>query len=153
MTDTPLSPVEGPLDDFVCFSIYAAGLAFNRVYKPMLDRFGVTYPQYLALVALLSRDGQTVGDLGDQLFLESNTVTPLVKRLEAAGLVSRTRDLKDERVVRLSLTDAGRRLALEARGCVPDQIREAIGLDAPALADLNARLKDLAAALRSDRPG
>lgn len=143
-------PSDSPLDDFVCFSIYAAGLAFNRVYKPLLDRFGLTYPQYLALVALSSREGQTVGELGDKLFLESNTVTPLVKRLEAAGLVSRTRDQQDERVVRLALTDAGHRVAVEAQGCIPDQIRDVVGLNATELSDLNDRLKTLAASLRGD---
>lgn len=145
-------PPEGPLDDFICFSVYAAGLAFNRIYKPLLDRFGVTYPQYLALMALLAREGQTVGELGETLHLESNTVTPLVKRLEVAGLVSRTRDQRDERVVRLALTDAGRRLASEAQACVPGEIRDAIGLDEEGLTRLNDQLRALAATLRAEAP-
>ena len=82
----------GALDDFLCFGVYSTGLAFNRLYKPLLDRYGLTYPQYLVMVALARRDDQTVGELGGQLFLESNTLTPLIKRLEAAGLVTRQRD-------------------------------------------------------------
>lgn len=137
-----------PLDDLLCFSVHAAGFAFNRVYKPLLDRFGITYPQYLALTALLPRDGQTVGELSETLFLESSTVTPLIKRLETAGLVSRTRDPRDERVVRLALTEAGRALAAEANGCIPDRIREAVGLESAGLKDLNDRLRMLGAGLR-----
>lgn len=137
------------LDQFLCFSVYAAGLAFNRVYKPLLDRFGITYPQYLAITALTARDGQTVSELGEQLFLESNTLTPLIKRLEATGLVSRVRDTKDERVVRVSLTSTGRRLAEEAHGCVPAAILEATGMDAAALGVLNGQLAALGKALRA----
>jgi DNA-binding MarR family transcriptional regulator len=152
MTRSSPPPPAAPLDDLLCFSIYAAGLAFNRVYKPLLDRFGITYPQYLALTVLLSRDGQTVGELSETLFLESSTVTPLVKRLESAGLVSRTRDQNDERVVRLALTEVGRALAAEARGCIPVQIRDAVGLDTAGLSDLNDRLRTLSSGLR-DRAG
>jgi len=97
---TPPAPTGDPLDQFLCFSVYSAGLAFNRVYKPLLDPYGITYPQYLALVALSSKESQTVSELGERLHLESNTLTPLIKRLEAAGLVTRTRDKQDERVVR-----------------------------------------------------
>lgn len=148
MTQSSSPSPAAPLDDLLCFSIYAAGLAFNRVYKPILDRFGITYPQYLALTALMARDGQTVGELSETLFLESSTVTPLIKRLESGGLVSRTRDQRDERVVRLALTDTGRSLATEAHACIPDQIRDAVGLDSAGLSDLNDRLRSLGAALR-----
>jgi DNA-binding MarR family transcriptional regulator len=148
MAQSSSSSPAAPLDDLLCFSIYAAGLAFNRVYKPILDRFGITYPQYLALTALMARDGQTVGELSETLFLESSTVTPLIKRLESGGLVSRTRDQRDERVVRLALTDTGRSLATEAHACIPDQIRDAVGLDSAGLSDLNARLRSLGAVLR-----
>lgn len=137
-----------PLDQFLCFSVYAAGLAFNRVYKPLLDRYGITYPQYLAITALTARDGQTVSELGEQLFLESNTLTPLIKRLEAAGLVSRLRDTKDERVVRVSLTRAGRILADEAHACVPAEILAATGMDVAALGALNGQVAALGKALR-----
>ncbi len=149
MNDTAPQPAAGnPLDHFLCFSVYAAGLAFNRVYKPLLDRHGITYPQYIALAALGSKEGQTVSELGEKLFLESNTLTPLIKRLEAAGLVSRTRDKKDERVVRLDLTDAGRRLSSEALGCVPPEILKATGLDLESLEALNDQLVALGTSLR-----
>lgn len=151
MTDAPIPADQGdPLDQFLCFSVYAAGLAFNRVYKPLLDRFGITYPQYLALVALRGRAGQTVSALGAQLHLESNTLTPLIKRLEAAGLVTRTRDKQDERVVRLALTDAGAKLIDEALGCVPAAMLEATGMQPEELRGLNSKLAALGEALRSN---
>lgn len=143
------APDGNPLDQFLCFSVYAAGLAFNRVYKPLLDRFGITYPQYLALVALSGNDRQTVSELGEKLHLESNTLTPLIKRLEAAGLVTRTRDKQDERVVRLSLTESGTTLANEALGCVPADVFKATGMDHAALEALNEKLATLGAALRN----
>lgn len=150
MTQTdPPAGAGNPLDQFLCFSVYAAGLAFNRVYKPLLDRYGLTYPQYLALTALSSKDGQTVSELGEKLHLESNTLTPLVKRLEAAGLVTRTRDKQDERVVRLGLTEAGSTLASEALGCVPAEVLKATGMDLAALEALNDQLAALGSALRN----
>jgi DNA-binding MarR family transcriptional regulator len=102
-------------DDFVCFAVYSAGHAFSRVYKPLLKELGLTYPQYIAMVALWAQDDQTVGDLGDKLFLESNTLTPLLKRLEAMGYVSRNRDPRDERQVRVRLTPAGAALRAKTR--------------------------------------
>lgn len=137
-----------PLDQFLCFSVYAAGLAFNRVYKPLLDRFGITYPQYLAIVALSSKDGQMVSELGDKLFLESNTLTPLIKRLESADLVSRVRDPQDERVVRVTLTPTGRSLADEALQCVPSEILRATGMSDDDLNELNRAMVALGSALR-----
>ncbi|MGV3510411.1 MAG: MarR family winged helix-turn-helix transcriptional regulator [Novosphingobium sp.] len=145
---SPFAPAGNPLDQFLCFSVYAAGLAFNRVYKPLLDPYGITYPQYLALVALSSKDGQTVSELGERLYLESNTLTPLIKRLEAAGLVTRTRDKQDERVVRLGLTEAGTILASTALGCVPAEVLKATRMDAAALEALNDSLSTLGTALR-----
>lgn len=139
-----------PLDEFLCFSVYSAGLAFNRVYKPMLDRFGLTYPQYLVLLALDEQSERTVSDLGQRLHLESNTLTPLMKRLEVAGLVTRTRDKADERVVRVSLTQSGRDLIKEALGCVPSSILEATGLSEDRLAELNQAMIKLGQALRGD---
>ena len=97
-----------PLDQQLCFSLYATSMAISRAYKPMLDRLGITYPQYLVLHALWEQDGRTVGRIADRLGLESSTVTPLVKRLEAAGLVGRTRNPADERQVQVRLTEAGR---------------------------------------------
>ena len=150
MTNTPQNAeTANPLDQFLCFSVYAAGLAFNRVYKPLLDRFGITYPQYLAIVALSSKDGQKVSELGDKLFLESNTLTPLIKRLESAGLASRVRDSQDERVVRVTLTPAGRSLVDEALQCVPSEILRATGMSDDDLNELNRAMVALGSALRS----
>ena len=98
------------LGDFLCFAIYSANLAFGRAYKQGLEELGLTYPQWIAIVALWEKDDQTVGDLGDKMFLESNTLTPILKKLEAMGYLSRQRNPADERQVRVSLTDAGRRL-------------------------------------------
>jgi DNA-binding MarR family transcriptional regulator len=153
MTETPSSTsAANQLDQFLCFSVYAAGLAFNRIYKPLLDPFGITYPQYLALMALSSKEGQTVSELGEKLHLESNTLTPLIKRLEAAGLVTRTRDKQDERVVRLGLTSSGRDLIKTALSCVPAEVLKATGMDEAALKTLNTSIARLGAALRDPAP-
>jgi MarR family transcriptional regulator, organic hydroperoxide resistance regulator len=106
----PTQVKEGNLSNFLCFAVYSANLAFGRAYKPILDAAGLTYTQYIALVGLSDADEQTVSELGDKLFLESNTLTPILKKLEQSGYISRTRDLADERKVKLSLTPAGRRL-------------------------------------------
>ena len=98
------------LEDFMCFAVYSANLAFGRAYKPILEKLGLTYTQYIAIVALWEQDNQTVGGLGEKLFLESNTLTPILKKLEQSGYISRVRDPADERQVRVSLTAAGRRL-------------------------------------------
>ena len=98
------------LERFLCFSLYSANHAMNRVYKPLLAELGLTYPQYLAMSVLWQKDKILVGELGDRLHLESNTMTPLLKRLEAEGLLTRTRDKKDERQVRIALTRQGRAL-------------------------------------------
>ena len=102
------------LADFLCFAVYSANLAYGRAYKPLLDQLGLTYPQYIAIVALSEEDNQTVGSLGEKLFLESNTLTPLLKKLEAMGYVRRQRSAEDERQVVVSLTEAGRRLREKA---------------------------------------
>jgi DNA-binding MarR family transcriptional regulator len=98
------------LADFLCFAVYSANLAYGRAYKPILDALGLTYTQWIAIVSLWEEDGQTVGRLGEKLFLESNTLTPILKKLEAMGYVKRRRDPGDERQVKVSLTEAGRRL-------------------------------------------
>ena len=127
------------LDQLLCFSVYSTGHAFNRIYKPLLDRIGLTYPQYLVMVVLWQEDGQTVRGIGSKLFLESNTLTPLIKRLESAGLLKRARDQEDERQVRVKLTQKGRDLQ-DAAQEVPDCVFEACGLDLDALKDLNQKL-------------
>jgi MarR family transcriptional regulator, organic hydroperoxide resistance regulator len=104
------------LDNQLCFALHSASLAMTKVYKPHLDRLGVTYPQYLALLVLWERDGITVSDIGERLFLDSGTLTPLLKRLEAQGLVDRSRDPQDERRVVIRLTEAGRALKEQAAG-------------------------------------
>lgn len=98
------------LPNFLCFAVYSANLAFGRVYKPILDRLGLTYTQYIALVALGDEDDQTVGALGEKLYLESNTLTPILKKLETMGSLERRRDPADERQVRVRLTQTGHRL-------------------------------------------
>jgi DNA-binding MarR family transcriptional regulator len=99
--------VKSRLGSMLCFTVYSTAHAFNRAYKPLLDALGLTYPQYLAMFALWERNDQSVKELGDLLRLDSGTLTPLLKRLEAMGLVRRARDPDDERSVRISLTPAG----------------------------------------------
>lgn len=150
MTTTPeqSAPARSdPFADLLCFSVYSTGLAFNRIYKPLLDRLGLTYVQYLALIALTRRDDQTVSELGESLFLESNTLTPLIKRLEAAGFVTRRRDTADERVVRVALTDKARETMEEAR-CIPQEVLAATGMTIPELQQLNETMKALRTNLR-----
>lgn len=132
----------------LCFAAYSTSLAFNRLYKPMLDRMGLTYPQFLAMSLLWQADDRTIGQIGDRLFLETNTVTPLVKRLEAAGLVTRTRDPADERVVRVRLTEAGRALSQDA-ACLPESVLAASEMEPEALGDLTRRLAGLRDRLRA----
>jgi DNA-binding MarR family transcriptional regulator len=134
--------LERPLDGFLCFSIYSTGLAFNRMYKPRLDKLGLTYVQYLVIVSLAERDDQKVSELGDQMFLESNTLTPLLKRLEGVGLLTRTRDNNDERVVRVRLTEQGRAIAQEA-SCLPNEVRELVKLTPTQLDEMQAQLTTL----------
>jgi MarR family transcriptional regulator, organic hydroperoxide resistance regulator len=98
------------LSNFLCFAVYSANLAFGRAYKPILDALGLTYTQYIAMVALSEEDDQTVSALGEKLFLESNTLTPILKKLEQTGYIKRARDPADERQVRVNLTPPGRRL-------------------------------------------
>src|SRR5215470_7115819 len=99
--------VKSRLGSMLCFTVYSTAHAFNRAYKPLLDALGLTYPQYLAMFALWEQDNLSVKELGDLLRLDSGTLTPLLKRLEAMGLVRRARDPNDERSVRISLTPAG----------------------------------------------
>jgi DNA-binding MarR family transcriptional regulator len=125
----PKDPSNPRLSDFLCFAIYSANLAYGRAYKPILEELGLTYTQYIAIVALWEQDGQTVSGLGEKLFLESNTLTPILKKLEGMGYLRRQRDPADERQVLVSLTDAGRRLRekglsmnlVKASGLTPEQ--------------------------------
>ena len=108
MNEPQPAPPDNPrLSDFLCFAVYSANLAFGRAYRPILEKIGLTYTQYVALVALWDRDDQTVGELGRKLFLESNTLTPILKQLEQTGFIERRRDPADERQVRVRLTPKG----------------------------------------------
>jgi len=98
------------LADFLCFAIYSANLTFGKAYKPLLDSLGLTYTQYITVIALYEESGQTVSELGEKLFLESNTLTPILKKLEAMGYVTRERSAADERQVLVGLTEEGRAL-------------------------------------------
>lgn len=102
------------LENQICFPIYAASHLFIREYQPHLDALGITYPQYLALMVLWERDGVAVGDIAEKLILNTNTITPLLKRMESQGLVERRRSSHDERRVLVYLTEQGRRLQAEA---------------------------------------
>ena len=106
----PLDPAGARLEDFLCFAVYSANLAFGKAYKPILEALGITYTQYIVIVALWEQDNQTVGGLGEKLFLESNTLTPILKKLETLGYLHRRRDPADERQVLVGLTEAGRLL-------------------------------------------
>jgi MarR family transcriptional regulator, organic hydroperoxide resistance regulator len=109
------------LDNQLCFALYSASLAMTKLYKPLLEDLGLTYPQYLVMLVLWERDGLMVSELGERLSLDSGTLTPLLKRLETAGLVARIRDVQDERRVHISLTAIGRKLKARAQkvpGCV-----------------------------------
>ena len=134
------------LDSFLCFAIYSVNHAFNRVYKPLLDRLKLTYPQYLAMAVLWERDDQTVGSLGEKLFLESSTLTPMLKRLEALGYISRIRDRDDERQVRVHLTKAGHALRQKAQE-IPACIIEATGLNPAGVAKLKEEITKLRTSL------
>ena len=129
---TPDDPDAPKLADFLCFAIYSANLAYGKAYKPLLDALGVTYTQWIAIIALWEEDDQTVSGLGEKLFLESNTLTPILKKLEALGYLVRKRDPADERQVRVSLTEAGRslrergaqRTLVKATGLVPEEFSQ-----------------------------
>jgi len=139
-----------PLEDMLCFALYKAHHAMNRVYKPLLGELGLTYPQFLVLLALWERDDQNVGQLGTLLHLESNTLTPLLKRLEAAGLVHRRRAANDERQVMVSLTEAGRAMREKSQG-VAQCISEALGMAREEVRPLVADVNDVADALVTGR--
>ena len=134
------------LDELLCFAVYSAGHAFTRVYKPLLTALGLTYPQYLVMLLLWRADRRTVGQIGEALLLDSSTLTPLLKRLEAAGMIRRVRDTRDERQVHVLLTPQGRALQQQASS-IPDCMRTAISdvsiTSLARLADEIAHLRNL----------
>ncbi|HWZ36877.1 MAG TPA: MarR family transcriptional regulator [Bradyrhizobium sp.] len=129
------------LDNQICFAVYSAAHAFTRFYKPLLDRLGLTYPQYLVMLTLWERDGVPLKDIGERLFLDSGTLTPLLKRLEAAQLIKRTRSTEDERQVLIALTPQGLALKERARA-VPSSLLSA---SACSVAELSAMKNEIVA--------
>jgi MarR family transcriptional regulator, organic hydroperoxide resistance regulator len=136
------------LDDQLCFALYAASRAMTRAYQPLLEPLGLTYPQYLTLLALWEEDGQRVSALGERLRLDSATLTPLLKRLEAQGLVTRRRSEHDERVVEISLTEAGWDMQRRAEH-LPVSMLCQTGLELGELVALREQLRALTARLRA----
>ncbi len=130
------------LDNQVCFALYSASLAMTKLYKPLLDELGLTYPQYLVMLVLWESDGLMVSELGQRLSLDSGTLTPLLKRLEAAGLVSRMRATDDERRVHIHLTAAGRKLKARAAK-VPGCVLAASQCSLPELLQLTEQIRTL----------
>jgi MarR family transcriptional regulator, organic hydroperoxide resistance regulator len=129
------------LDNQICFAVYSTAHAFNRVYKPLLARLGLTYPQYLVMLVLWERDGVPVKDIGERLHLDSGTLTPLLKRLEAAELIKRTRNTEDERQVLIALAPQGQALREKARA-VPQSI---LAASACSLSELSAMKNEIVA--------
>ena len=140
-----MPPFSTKLEDQLCFALYTTSNAMTRFYRPHLERLGLTYPQYLVMLALWERDKLMVKDLGARLGLDSGTMTPLLKRLENAGLVRRQRDAQDERRVVISLSAKGSALAAQAAD-VPTVIAGATGLSA---AEIEALVERLAAVRRN----
>jgi len=143
-----MADAEDPLllDNQLCFALYSASLQMTKLYKPLLGEIGLTYPQYVTMLSLWETDGVTVGALGERLFLDSGTLTPLLKRLEVAGLLTRTRNAEDERQVLIGLTPKGRALKQKA-ACIPAAIGVRGGLTIQEFLTLRKTLKKLRAAL------
>jgi len=139
--DTPIETLR--LDNQLCFALYGAANRMTRLYRPMLDALGLTYPQYLAMLVLWEASPRTVGALGDALDLDSSTLTPLLKRLEAGGLVARTRDPEDERRVIVALTDKGRALRDQAV-TIPEKLFCALDMPLETMGALRDHLKTVA---------
>ena len=130
------------LDNQLCFALYSTSLAMTKLYKPMLSELGLTYPQYLVMLVLWERDGLMVSELGERLFLDSGTLTPLLKRLETSGHISRLRDVNDERRVHVALTSLGRKLKATAAR-IPGCIVAASQCSLPELAALTRQVQAL----------
>ncbi|MGM9486188.1 MarR family winged helix-turn-helix transcriptional regulator [Ideonella sp. YS5] len=143
-TPSPSKPAANwlALDMQLCFGLYSASLAMTKLYKPLLAPLGLTYPQYLVMLVLWEEDSQAVSAIGDRLTLDSGTLTPLLKRLEAAGLVQRLRDAVDERRVLIQLTPAGRSMKARASS-IPQQILCATDCQLDEVSSLTQRLKSL----------
>ncbi|WP_341248103.1 MarR family transcriptional regulator [Cupriavidus pauculus] len=138
------------LDRQLCFAMYSTSLAMTKIYKPLLGKLGLTYPQYLVMLVLWEQSGITISDLGTRLKLDSGTLTPLLKRLEAAGFVNRQRDVEDERRVLVHLTVAGRKLREQASD-IPEKLLCATQCSIDEIQQLTSRLHALRAALEDAR--
>jgi len=147
MTTTPEDRTSA-VDDLLCFALYAASRAVTAAYRPLLQELGLTYPQYLVMVALWDRDSMPVKDLGDALQLDYGTLTPLLKRLEAAGLITRQRRADDERSVQIGLTPEGSAMRTASSGIVT-AVGEAIGLPQEEVDRLRGSLRQLTANVTS----
>ncbi len=139
---TMIPDEEKRLERQLCFAVYSAAHAFNRAYKPILDRVGLTYPQYLVMLVLWEKGCLSVKTIGEKLDLDSGTLSPLLKRLEQAGLISRARDPKDERQVIISLTENGTGMKCQV-SAIMDAIGQATGCDTTEMANLRDRLQQL----------
>ena len=148
-TDSPSPPILW-LDNQVCFALYSTSLAMTKLYKPLLDAIGLTYPQYLVMLVLWEQDGPTVSELGERLFLDSGTLTPLLKRLEAQGQIARLRDVQDERRVRITLTAEGRALRDQAEA-IPQCVLQSSQCSIAELTALTTELKQLRDRLSEQR--
>jgi MarR family transcriptional regulator, organic hydroperoxide resistance regulator len=137
-----------PLNDHLCFALYSTSLTMTKVYKPLLKPLGLTYPQYLVMLALWEQDQQTVTAIGDALYLDSGTLTPLLKNLEAQGFLSRARSADDERKVMIRLTAHGRATKRRA-ATIPRCVAEASATTVSELSELNRRIQALRAALHT----
>jgi MarR family transcriptional regulator, organic hydroperoxide resistance regulator len=130
------------LDNQLCFALYSTSLAMTKLYKPLLETLGLTYPQYLVMLVLWERDGLMVSELGERLFLDSGTLTPLLKRLESSGLIARIRDVHDERRVHITLTAVGRALKTQAAE-IPNCILKASQCSLPDIVALTQQVQTL----------
>ena len=148
----PKHPPRDPLslEAQLCFAVHSSALTVHQAYKPLLQPLGLTYPQYLVMLVLWQHGSQSVSAIGDRLFLDSGTLTPLLKRLETAGWVQRRRDLADERRVQVQLTEAGVRLRSRAQA-IPECMLQACGLSADQARELTHRLTQLRAQLSIPR--
>jgi len=146
------TPAQLLLDNQLCFALYSASLAMTKVYKPLLDGMGLTYPQYLVMLALWEQDGATVSALGERLSLDSGTLTPLLKRMEAAGLLQRERSAEDERRVVITLTPEGRRLRTRAAR-LPQCVLERTGCSLDDVVALTRQVQSLRDRILASAPG
>jgi DNA-binding MarR family transcriptional regulator len=135
------------LDNQLCFAIYACSRSLTRLYRPLLSQLGITYPQYLVLMVLWEKDQQSVNQLGERLFLDSGTLTPLLKRLEKSGLVERIRSREDERKVVVQMTGKGKKLKEKAYA-VPEKLFCQSGLTIEAFVRIKGDLEQLMGRLR-----